>query len=148
MKHSSLLHQRGLTLMELMIVVTILGILSAVGWAQYRSQLQRGVRGDAVTALLQASAQMEQCYSRVVPNAYAACVLENMGAGKCSDKNLPNGNTLVYSPKCQWQLGIDQQSNSAYTLSASRNVKAPDGTTSTETLTLDNLGQKTGPWPQ
>jgi len=134
--------------MELMIVVAILGILSTVGWAQYRSQLQRGVRGDAVNALLQAAAQLEQCYSRVVPNAYAACELENMGAGRCSDKNLPKGNTIVYSPKCQWQLTIDQQSDSAYTLSASRSVESPDGTSSTETLGLDNLGRKTGPWPQ
>jgi len=134
--------------MELMIVVTILGILSTVGWAQYRSQLQRGVRGDAVTALTQASAKMEQCYSRVVPNSYAGCTLENQGGGKCSDKNLGPGNTIVYSPKCEWRLVIDQQSDSAYTLGASRDIKATDGSSSTETLTLDSLGRKTGPWPQ
>lgn len=140
-------HQKGLTLMELMVVVAIVGILSAVGWAQYRSQLQRGVRGDAVTALTQAAAQMEQCYGRVVPNSYADCTLDNMGTGKCSDRNLRN-NTLVYSPKCQWTISIDQQSDTSYRLNASREVQASDGTTSTETLSLDQLGHKEGPWPQ
>lgn len=148
MNKSLLPQQQGVTLMELMIVVSILGILSSVGWAQYRDQLQRGVRGDAVTALTQAAAQMEQCYSRVIPYSYASCTLENQGGGKCSDKNLGKSNTIVYSPKCQWQLAIDQQNDASYTVSASHDVQAADGTTSTETLTLDYLGRKTGPWPQ
>jgi len=140
--------QNGLTLMELMIVIALIGILSAVGWEQYRGQLQRGIRGDAVTALTQTAAQLEQCYSRVVPNSYASCTLENMGTGHCSDANLAVGNTIIYSPKCQWQLTIPQQDASSYSLEASRDVQAADGSTTTETLGLDNLGRKTGPWPQ
>lgn len=138
----------GVTLMELMVVVAIVGILSAVGWAQYQDQLHRGIRGDAVTALTQAAVEMEQCYSRAVPNAYTNCSLENQGAGWCSDKNLKAGNTTIYSPRCRWQLNINQQSANAYTLNASRSYDATDGSTQSETLTLDSLGRKTGPWPQ
>jgi prepilin-type N-terminal cleavage/methylation domain-containing protein len=151
MSSASIGHQRGLTLLELMIVVTLIGILSVVGWSQYRSQLNRGVRGDAVAALTQAAADMEQCHSRVVPNSYASCSLDNMGTGPCSDKNLNKGshtNSIIYSPKCQWQLSITQQDNNAYTLSASRSYRASDGSMQTDVLTLDQLGRKTGPWPQ
>lgn len=144
-------HEYGLTLLELMIVVTLIGILSVVGWSQYRSQLDRGIRGDAVTALTQAAAELEQCHSRNVPNSYASCSLSNMGSGPCSDKNLNKGNntnSIIYSPKCQWQISITNQDKSTYTLNASRSYQAADGSTQTDVLTLDQLGRKTGPWPQ
>jgi prepilin-type N-terminal cleavage/methylation domain-containing protein len=148
MNLSRIRSQTGVTLMELMVVVAIVGILSVVGWAQYQDQLNRGIRGDAVTALNQAAAEMERCYSRTVPNSYADCSLPNQGVGRCSDSNLKKGNTIIYSPKCQWQLSISQQSANAYTLRADRSYEVADGSTKSETLTLDSLGRKIGPWPQ
>lgn len=138
----------GLSLMELMVVVAIIALLSTIGWSQYRDQFNRGVRGDAVTALTRASAQMEKCYGKVVPNAYTDCTLSNMGNGPCSDKQLKPKDTSIYSPRCRWKLSIDQQSSNAYTLSASRTYQGDDGSSKSETLTLDSLGRKTGPWPQ
>lgn len=143
--------EQGLTLMELMIVVAIIGILSAIGWSQYRNQLDRGIRGDAVAALTQAAGEMEKCLGRTVPNSYASCKLTNMGSGPCSDNNLNtdnNTNSIVYSPKCQWRINIINQGKSSYTLNATRNYQAADSTYQTDVLTLDHLGRKTGPWPQ
>lgn len=44
----------GFTLIEIMVVVTIVAILISIGWSQYRAQLEKGKRSDAVTALIAA----------------------------------------------------------------------------------------------
>lgn len=46
--------QLGFTLIELMIVVAIVGILSAVAYPSYTEYVRRGHRADARAGLLQA----------------------------------------------------------------------------------------------
>jgi prepilin-type N-terminal cleavage/methylation domain-containing protein len=41
----------GFTLLEIMVVVTIIAIISSIAWSQYRNQLAKGKRSDAVAAL-------------------------------------------------------------------------------------------------
>lgn len=144
-------HNRGVTLLELMVVVALIGILSLVGWSYYNKQLSDAKRGDAVIALLRAAAVMQHCYARQVPHSYAKCSLPNFGTGPCSDKNRTKRakkDTTIYSPQCAWTLSIGSQSQNRYSLSATRSYKDDDGNSKIETLTLDNLGRKTGPWPR
>jgi type IV pilus assembly protein PilE len=58
------LKQRGFTLIELMIVVAIIGILSAIAYPSYRQYVMRGNRTEAKTALMQASQALEKCFTR------------------------------------------------------------------------------------
>jgi len=51
--------EKGLTLIELLIVILIIGILAAIAVPMYTSFLQRGRRADAKTALLQVRASQE-----------------------------------------------------------------------------------------
>lgn len=51
---------RGFTLIEVMIVVVIVGILLTVALPGYQGVLQKGRRGDARAALLDASNRQEQ----------------------------------------------------------------------------------------
>ena len=44
-------HRGGFTLVELVIVMTVAGLLLSVAWPSYRAQLLRGQRADAVAAL-------------------------------------------------------------------------------------------------
>ncbi len=53
---------QGITLMELMIVVVIIGIMAAVAYPNYRDFAARAKRNEAKAALLQISVQHERFY--------------------------------------------------------------------------------------
>jgi type IV pilus assembly protein PilE len=61
--------QRGVTLLELMTVVMIIGILAAVAIPSYRQYLMRAQRSDATAALLRVAQAQEKFYLQ--NNAYA-----------------------------------------------------------------------------
>lgn len=61
--------QRGVTLLELMTVVMIIGILSAIAIPSYRTYLMRAQRSDATAALLRVAAAQEKFYLQ--NNSYA-----------------------------------------------------------------------------
>lgn len=51
--------QRGLTLIELMVVVAIIAILAAIGYPQFAGYVNKSHRADAQSALLEAAQRME-----------------------------------------------------------------------------------------
>jgi len=53
---------RGVTLLELMIVVVVIGILTAIAYPNYRQYAARAKRNEAKTALLQIATRQEQFY--------------------------------------------------------------------------------------
>jgi len=55
-------YMAGVTLMELMIVVVIVGILAAVGYPNYRDFAARAKRTEAKAALLQIATNQERFY--------------------------------------------------------------------------------------
>lgn len=55
-------YMRGVTLMELMIVVVIIGILTAIAYPNYRQYAARAKRNEAKAALLQIATRQESFY--------------------------------------------------------------------------------------
>lgn len=58
-------HQRGFTLIELMIVMTVIAILAAIAYPGFMGQVRKSRRGDAVQAL----GQVQQAQERARANA-------------------------------------------------------------------------------
>jgi type IV pilus assembly protein PilE len=68
----------GFTLVELCVVLAVAGVLATIAWPALQSQLQRGRRADAVTALLRL--QMAQENHRSNHGLYAAQLAVLVGA--------------------------------------------------------------------
>lgn len=68
--------QSGMTLMELLVVVAIIGILAAIAIPSYRQYVMRANRTDAKTALMNTAQNMERCFTNSTPYAYdsATCL--------------------------------------------------------------------------
>jgi type IV pilus assembly protein PilE len=64
--------QRGLTLIELVVVMMIVGILAAVAIPSYRDYVRRSQRSDAKDAVLALATQQEKHYLQC--NAYATAI--------------------------------------------------------------------------
>lgn len=127
--------QRGFTLMELMIVVTIIGILAAIAYPSYQDQVRKSRRADCEGAIVGLGNAMERFYS--VNNTYlgAAAGGANTGAPAIYATSCPvDGNTAYYN------MTIQAATASTYSLQA-----VPLGVQLNDrcgTLTLTNTGLK------
>jgi type IV pilus assembly protein PilE len=70
-------HEKGMTLIELMIVVLIIGILAGIAIPSYRAYVIRVTRTDAKVALTATAQVLERCYTRF--NSYSPVA----AVGKC-----------------------------------------------------------------
>jgi type IV pilus assembly protein PilE len=91
---------RGVTLMELMIVVVIIGILAAIAYPSYRQQVLRGGRTEAKAMLMQQAQALEKCFTRYgvyndVANCPAATAVMNGGQGKYQVTVVTTATTFV-----------------------------------------------------
>ncbi len=68
--------QRGITLIELMVVVVIIAILAAVGYPGYQEFVARAKRNEARSALLMAATNQERFY---LQNAQFSTDLTQLG---------------------------------------------------------------------
>lgn len=109
---------RGVTLLELMIVVMILGILAAVGYPSYRNFVDRAKRNEAKAILLEIAQNQERFYLQnsrygtLGELGYNDPQTTDTGAYSVSFPNPPNANnftaTATYllggpeAGKCAW----------------------------------------------
>lgn len=119
--------QTGFTLIELMIVVAIVGILSAIAYPSYAEYIRRGHRADARAGLLQAQQWLER--ASTATGVYPTTLPVNLTwAGDASKRytiGFAAGNT-----------------NAAFTLVATRKAGTPQATDKCGDFTLTNTGTR------
>jgi len=109
----------GFTLVELMVVVSIIGILAGVVYPSYTSYVKKAKCADGIDSLLTLAGFMEEFY---------------MNNDSYEDAAVPTASEA--SPGGFYELSISEQTAYVYTL------KATPVDTEQKTLSLNSLGQK------
>jgi type IV pilus assembly protein PilE len=89
------MRQRGMTLVELLVVMVIVAILGAIAIPSYRNYVIRVNRTEAKAALTSAASFMERCFTR--QNSYTGCPTTPVasGGGAPFPQTLPSGKYVV-----------------------------------------------------
>lgn len=117
----------GFTLIELMIVVAVVGILSAIAYPSYTEYVRRGHRADARAGLLQAQLWLERAAT----------------AGGVYPTTLPAALTWASDASKRYQIGFASGNPEAdYILEAIPKRPGPQATDKCGTLTLSHTGQR------
>lgn len=120
---------RGLTFIELLIVVAIIGILAAIAYPGYQQFVRDGRRADAKTALVGLASAMERYYS--ANRSYH-------GAAKAHVPTIYAAQVPVAGGEAHYQLRIHSADADGYVLRAIPvNAQAGDGF-----LQLDSTGRR------
>ena len=124
--------QSGFTLIEVMIVVAIVGILSAVAYPSYAEYIRRGHRADARAGLLQAQQWLER--ASTATGVYPV-------SGSAPYYALPSTLTWAGDPTKRYTIGFQGvPTNATFTLVATRKAGGPQATDRCGDFTLTNTG--------
>lgn len=99
---------RGVSLLELMIVVVIVGILAAIGYPAYRDYVDRAKRNEAKALLLEIAQNQERYYLQ--NNSYATLVQLGYDNPQITDSGaysvaIGAADANNFTATATWQLG-------------------------------------------
>lgn len=118
--------QAGFTLIELMIAVAVVGLLAAVAYPSYMSQVAKGRRADAKQALLGLAQKMERRYTE--RGTYVGATLGDTGLAP------------VVSSGGHYTLAITAQTVDSFTITATpRGAQVGDACA---TFSYNQLGEQ------
>lgn len=137
--------QSGVTLIELMVVVAIIGIIAAVAIPSYNNYVIEGNRSAAKTALAQAASRQEQFF---IDNRTFATTLTQLGYPANPQPIGSDGGPALGSSRVLYNLVISASSATDFTLQAvPQGSQAGDAVCATLTLNRAGVRGATGSDP-
>ena len=129
--------QNGFTLIELMVVVSIIGVIAGIAYPSYLKSMQKGRRAEAKAELTRLSQALERCYSSYGTYKNAACSTVEDSSG-----NFLSG--LQSNPNKYYNMTASTLSGTAYTLTATAVSTGPQAKdTGCTIMNLDYQGRRT-----
>ena len=128
------LRSRGVTLLELMAVVVIIGILGSLAVNSYRGYLLRTNRTDARMTLLRAQAAQEKFF---LQNSRYAATAE-LSTAPPAGLGIP-----AASPGGHYTITLARPSTTQYTVTATAVGGQANDTAACRTLTINETGART-----
>jgi len=128
------MQQRGFTLIEIMIVVVIIGIISAIAMPSYTNYVRESRRAEAMTLISQVISAQERFY--IEQRTYTAD-LTDLGFASAANLATEADWYTVSAAACAGSTLAD----CVLVTATAQNDQAADGN-----LTLDSTGRKTGHW--
>jgi type IV pilus assembly protein PilE len=122
-------YARGITLIELMVVVAIVAILASIAFPAYSNFTREANRTDATKTMQMAAQSLERCYSRTFK--YAACNVNGTVMNNASTMNTPNA---------FYKITFAIPDNQDYTLTAVPIAAPQTGDTQCAQFTLSSTG--------
>ncbi len=113
MQDKKINRHNGFTLIELMIVIAIIGILTAIAFPSYQNYLKQSRRADAKGALMGLANAMERHFTET--NSYEKAAVSNANTGKprIYSTTSPIDGDIAY-----YDLGITTATQTTYTIRA------------------------------
>lgn len=133
----------GVTLIELMVAVVIVGILAAIGYPSYQNYVKQTRRSDAQIALTQAANQQERFFTEC--NAYAASLAgtRSCGAGTLGYGTASPESHYILSMTASATIAAACSANTCYTITADPSGVGATGKQSGDgRYRIDSIGNK------
>lgn len=132
--------QRGITLMELMIVVAIIAIISAIAYPSYTQYVINTKRATAVSELLQVADRQQQFF---MDNKTYAGNLTNLGFAANPHVVADNGNSVAAADaNAIYSLALSNVTATTYTITATPLHGQLSGDTECGSLALTQAGAR------
>ncbi len=135
-------HQKGFTLIEIMVTVAILGILSAIALPSYVESVKKGKRSDAKVTLLRLAQMQESYFAQNL--SYAKDLTQLVGAATLtSDEGLYDVTFFSVSPSGCDSAASPPVACTQYALEATPVTGGPQAGDATCTgFGIDNVSRK------
>lgn len=130
--------QSGITLIELMIVVAIIGIIAAVGYPSYQEQVRKTKKSDAM-AMINKVMQAQERY--FINNLTYTADLTLLGFAAASNVSSEKGYYLVSAAACAGDL------TACINITTDAQGAQDTGDAAEDNLSLNSQGVKSDNWP-
>lgn len=132
--------QSGVTLLELMIVVVIIGIIASAAYPLYSQYVVRAKRAAGTTMLLQVADRQQQYF---MDNKQYASSLESLGYSANPFMMDDQGALVpIADPDRVYNISLSDTSATSYTATAEPQEQQAEKDTECASLTLTHTGEK------